>query len=405
MKILSVLNNAWPPPVEVTGVSILYKCQLELARLGHEVHILTSVGVWDKLSEPIDVPSGAQTRKWMQHEEKRYGIHFHSYDLSILRQFPKLAFVVNRLIPIFIIPYLSRIHRFDIIHEYSSMPLLIYRSWFFKKILNVRVFHSLISEVPNALWSPKLLKWFLPQIDKVICVSNRIYRVMRQSGYPRDALTFLTIGVNTEKFRNLPKQDMIRKKLGIDTDATVFLFLAPLEDHKGPDIYVKAANIVLDTFPRRKVIFIVATYDSPGRTPYRDRKKEIISLTKRYARAFPFIEGVLDVPELMASTDSVVLPQTRLDGATGYPVTMLEAMSAKKIVIASDLPGINEVIKSGANGFLFQIGDVHDLSSKMVYIIEHRRQLVKVAQTAYKDIQSSHSVRYVAEMLDKFYTK
>ena len=104
-------------------------------------------------------------------------------------------------------------------------------------------------------------------------------------------------------------------------------------------------------------------YESPGKYPYRRRKQEILDLIGSRTGDFLFLEGVLDVPQLMALADVVVVPLTTADGATGHPVTLLEGMVAGRLVIASDLPGNSEVIDDGKNGFLFPNRNVRSLAA------------------------------------------
>lgn len=53
----------------------------------------------------------------------------------------------------------------------------------------------------------------------------------------------------------------------------------------------------------------------------------------------------------------------------GTPNALLEAMSRKVPVIASDIPGNDLVIKESNAGFLFKLGDENDLANKIKHII------------------------------------
>jgi hypothetical protein len=184
-KILVLVNNVWPPPVLITGISVIYACQKELAKLGCEIHILTSKGLWDKDAQASVIDDLYDVDQWHKQEEKKHGIKFHTYSLKFLSLFPKLAFFVNRLVPLFCVPLLHYRYRFDIIHEYTSTPLLIYRSWIFKKVLrNVNIFHSLIAEIPSFWGSPRWLRFFKPKIDGVICANQKIARNLINNDYP-----------------------------------------------------------------------------------------------------------------------------------------------------------------------------------------------------------------------------
>ncbi|HZB14940.1 MAG TPA: glycosyltransferase family 4 protein [Chryseolinea sp.] len=68
-----------------------------------------------------------------------------------------------------------------------------------------------------------------------------------------------------------------------------------------------------------------------------------------------------DVREFINNADCVVLPSYR----EGTPRTLLEAASSSKPIIATDVPGCNNVVEHDRNGFLCRLKDVDDLADKM----------------------------------------
>jgi glycosyltransferase involved in cell wall biosynthesis len=68
-----------------------------------------------------------------------------------------------------------------------------------------------------------------------------------------------------------------------------------------------------------------------------------------------------DVREFISKADCVVLPSYR----EGTPRTLLEAASSAKPIIATDVPGCNNVVEDHFNGLLCKIKDADDLAEKM----------------------------------------
>lgn len=68
-----------------------------------------------------------------------------------------------------------------------------------------------------------------------------------------------------------------------------------------------------------------------------------------------------DVRQFIENADCVVLPSYR----EGTPRTLLEAASSSKPIIATDVPGCNNVVKHNFNGFLCRLKDADDLADKM----------------------------------------
>ena len=68
------------------------------------------------------------------------------------------------------------------------------------------------------------------------------------------------------------------------------------------------------------------------------------------------------VKELINEATAVVIPSI---WAENMPLTLLEAMSLGKIVIASRIGGLPEIIQDGENGLLFNPGDTAHLIKKI----------------------------------------
>lgn len=68
-----------------------------------------------------------------------------------------------------------------------------------------------------------------------------------------------------------------------------------------------------------------------------------------------------DVKTYISKADCIVLPSYR----EGTPKTLLEAASMGKPIVATDVPGCNNVVIDGKNGFLCKLKDPEDLADKM----------------------------------------
>jgi glycosyltransferase involved in cell wall biosynthesis len=68
-----------------------------------------------------------------------------------------------------------------------------------------------------------------------------------------------------------------------------------------------------------------------------------------------------NVHQYIGKADCIVLPSYR----EGTPRTLLEAASSSKPIIATDVPGCNQVVVDNVNGLLCKIKDSSDLANKM----------------------------------------
>lgn len=69
-----------------------------------------------------------------------------------------------------------------------------------------------------------------------------------------------------------------------------------------------------------------------------------------------------DVLSVIHKADCIVLPSYR----EGTPRTLLEAASASKPIVTTNVPGCNNVVSDGHNGFLCKVRDAEDLADKML---------------------------------------
>lgn len=80
-----------------------------------------------------------------------------------------------------------------------------------------------------------------------------------------------------------------------------------------------------------------------------------------------------DVRTHIAKADCIVLPSYR----EGTPRTLLEAASSSKPIIATDVPGCNNVVVNNFNGLLCKLKDSHDLALKMKEISTYDDSVLK----------------------------
>lgn len=81
-----------------------------------------------------------------------------------------------------------------------------------------------------------------------------------------------------------------------------------------------------------------------------------------------------DVRNFIDKADCIVLPSYR----EGTPRTLLEAASSAKPIIATDVPGCNNVVVNDFNGLLCRIKDSADLAEKMALMVGFEDEKLKV---------------------------
>ncbi|MBL6444829.1 glycosyltransferase family 4 protein [Fulvivirga sp. 29W222] len=81
-----------------------------------------------------------------------------------------------------------------------------------------------------------------------------------------------------------------------------------------------------------------------------------------------------DVRQFINKADCVVLPSYR----EGTPRTLLEAASSAKPIVATDVPGCNNVVQDNFNGFLCRLKSSEDLAEKMLAMMSLDDQKIEL---------------------------
>lgn len=101
---------------------------------------------------------------------------------------------------------------------------------------------------------------------------------------------------------------------------------------------------------------------------------------------------VSDVPAFLGDIDILVHPSRQ----EGLPLAVLEAMSAGKAVIASDLPALRRVLDDGAAGVLVPPGDDAALSGAMRALVEDRTALGHLQTAALDRVYTRYTLQRMA---------
>lgn len=228
-----------------------------------------------------------------------------------------------------------------------------------------------------------LYKLALPQLDKVIFLNP---------DDPKDLL---------DKYDIRVKEVAVLGGIGLNLNdysytsiypsQPTFIFVARLLAEKGIHDYIAAAKIVKSKYADAKFI-VLGSID----------KEALGALTeaelKRFTEAniVEYPGHVNNVPEWMASSSVFVLPSYYREGV---PRSTQEAMAIGRAVITTDVPGCRETVIDGVNGFLVEKWNPQSLAEKMIYFIEHPKEIKKMGYESYKIAQDKFDADKVNKRL------
>ena len=195
----------------------------------------------------------------------------------------------------------------------------------------------------------------LATLVRLIAPTAHLAGLFERAGTPRAKLLRLCYAFDEEPYRAVRSAPPPAR--------TRFVFLGQFAPHKGLATLVAAARALDAADPRREWELVLHGGPSAGR--HRRYAAEVLTGVdpRRIRVAAPFAPE--QAPSVLAGFSALVAPSEWDENA---PLAVLQARAAGLPVIASDVPGIAEVLPA-ANGRLCAVGDAPGLAEAMRAVV------------------------------------
>ncbi len=185
------------------------------------------------------------------------------------------------------------------------------------------------------------------------CVSEGVLRFARDEGrIDPERLTVIPNGVDPAPFDAAVPAD--RAALGVPAGATLALYVGRLDPQKGVPFLLDAAGRVAAADP---AWHLAIAGDGPERAALVALAATIPPLAER----LHWLGRRDDVPALLKAADLLVLPSLW----EGMPNVVLEAMAARRAVVATEVEGTEDLVLPGRSGWLVPPGDPAALANAL----------------------------------------
>lgn len=213
-------------------------------------------------------------------------------------------------------------------------------------------------------------------IDKIVANSKAAREsVIEQEGISPDRVVVVPNGIDLDRFKHIPlwqpKTAGVPWKVGM---------VGNLREVKGPDVLIRAANLVLQDHPNTR--FEIAGDGDP--TPYQQLIDEL-----GLKNTVTLIGSVSNVPAFLETLDVAVLPSR----AEGLSNSLLEYMAAGRPIVATDVGGNGEVIRNGVNGLLVPSNDFSELGRTIVRLLDGPKLAANLAWAGRSKVCELHEQR------------
>jgi glycosyltransferase involved in cell wall biosynthesis len=318
----------------------------------------------------------------------------HEIDLLILTIKDAVYFEeLSKYVKIYVSPYnkprsLSNINyikkiikngNYDIVHSHLFPSL--YWTIFSKKKCNSKfVFteHSTSNKRRTKWYFRYIDKFIYSKYDKIIAISDGVKQsLINWIGKSHlKKIQVINNGIPLEKFKEAKAYSKRDLHENIDENDYVVMMVARFSHQKDQMTLIKA----VEQLPKNiHCVFV-------GDGKFKEKHVQYV-IENNIIDQIHFLGNRNDVPSLIKTSDIFVLSSYW----EGFGLTAVEAMTLGKPVIASNVPGLNEVVSK--YGILFEVGDVLELKSAIINLLENNK--------LYKDYQQLSLIRSEKYSIDK----
>jgi glycosyltransferase involved in cell wall biosynthesis len=227
------------------------------------------------------------------------------------------------------------------------------------EIPNLYHIHEIIV---NPKWLAKgIARMILGNASEIIAVSGPVRDQLQHHGKPGDPpVRVIHNGLDPSRFDMPEDLAEVRREMGADPDHVLYGVIGRVHPWKGQRYFIEAARLVADVCPQARFVIVGGTFK--GYEFLIDELNDRVNQLALQDR-LKILPHRSDIPRLMRSLDVFVLPSTLPDP---LPTVVLEAMAAKKPVVATAHGGALEMIVHGDTGLLAPHHDASAFADAML---------------------------------------
>jgi len=293
-----------------------------------------------------------------------------------------------------------------------------YYQCFFNKCIQNSYLASLFGVLENYFyWLIGIYK----NIDIFIAPSKFLKNKFIEFGIPKDKIVYLPNFVekfsnSTNKFSSCHSYEdrnplinkegrvappRLQEKCGNDKkENNYLLYFGRLSKEKGVNVLIKAMRWVNSNI-KLKIVGNGPEGEVALLRLQREKNKNSNQIQ------FLGYKNQNELKEIIKNSLAIIVPSQWYENC---PLSILEAFSFEKSVIASKLGGIPELVKDGKTGFLFEPGNTKDLAKKINLLFEGentdprpRKEIISMGKFAQEEIEKKYNPKIHYQKLMEIY--
>jgi len=233
--------------------------------------------------------------------------------------------------------------------------------------------------------------------DALIVMNSEDYELAQKLGFQPEKNLFYVHGVGVDLNEFSPPSVLgggVRSEFGIGTDEPVVTCIGELTDGKNQGFLLDAWSLLTERLDVGHLLLV----GTGSRLEVLRRRVE----RERIPRVH-FLGYRTDIPAILAETDVVVLVSKH----EGLPRCLMEAMSAGKPIVASNVRGNRDLVEHLETGLLVELGDNASLASALETLMldaELRNSMGLKAQQEIRAYSLQQVLREMSVIYERFLT-
>lgn len=329
---------------------------LALSRRGHEVHFIT-------YKQPVRLDQLSSNVKFHEVHVPDYPLfHYQPYELALSSK------LVNMV----------KLHEIELLHVHYAIPHA-YAGYMAKKMLEeegifipmVTTLHGTdITLVGNHPFYKPAVTFSINASDMVTSVSESLKQDTLELFNIKKDIEVIPNFIDVSKYENKGFKDCQREMMAED-DERIITHISNFRKVKRIQDTIKVFYQVQQKI-KCKLMMV-------GEGPEKERAEELVEELGIEDRVM-FLGASYEIDKILCFTDLFLLTSKR----ESFGLAALEAMINSVPVVSTNTGGLPEVNKQGVSGYLCDVGDIDDMTEKVLLIINNIKTLKKFKRNAKK---------------------
>jgi glycosyltransferase involved in cell wall biosynthesis len=195
----------------------------------------------------------------------------------------------------------------------------------------------------------------------------------------------------SDQFSEQEKQG-IKLELGLESDEKVITHIAEFNDNKRQMDIVHACELLKEQKTKKFTILLIGTGENMDKI-----QKQI---NDRNLQGYIKCLGLRrDIPRILSITNIGLLVSIR----EGLPRSLMEMMSMKIPVVATNIRGNRDLIENGVNGYLVSIKDPSQIAEKCLTLLTNENLPKQFGEKGREKIEKQFSIEKVLQQMEVVY--